>query len=60
MKLDDNSVLTACSKCMPKRGTAGDVHMLEVIGDRLICSNSDCRHDWTNWAHTDNKKINKD
>jgi len=50
MKIDENSVLTACSKCMPKPGESGKLHKLDYENGRLMCQNPECRYDWTNWS----------
>lgn len=49
MKPDENDVLSCCSKCMPKPGCSGVLHRLAHEGGRWMCTNPECRHDWTDW-----------
>jgi len=50
LKVNENSVITCCAKCMPPKGLSGPLHRLEFEGTRLMCQNPDCRHDWTDWG----------
>jgi hypothetical protein len=48
-KVDENSVFTACAKCLPPQGQSGKVHPLQFEGNQLMCQNPECRFNWSEY-----------